>query len=46
MEELDKANPEENALLAAVDTGEYDVDSSLDELEELARTAGAKTAGR
>lgn len=46
MEELDRANPEETALLAAVDTGEYDVDSSLDELEELARTAGAKTAGR
>ena len=32
-------------LLAAVDTGEYDAEQSLDELEELADTAGADTAG-
>lgn len=28
------------AVLAAVDTGEYDVETSLEELRELARTAG------
>ncbi|CBL18360.1 GTPase HflX [Ruminococcus champanellensis] len=33
-------------LLAAVDTGEYDAEQSLDELEELADTAGADTAAR
>ncbi len=33
-------------LLAAVDTGEYDAERSLDELEELADTAGADTAVR
>lgn len=32
----------EKAVLVAVDTGEYDVDSSLAELEELAKTAGAQ----
>jgi GTP-binding protein HflX len=31
----------ERTLLIAVDTGEYDVEASLDELEELALTAGA-----
>ena len=36
----------ELALLACVDTGEYDVERSLDELEELARSAGAQVAGR
>ena len=36
----------ELALLACVDTGEYEVDRSLDELEELARSAGAQVAGR
>ena len=34
------------ALLAAVDTGEYDVEESLDELEELAHSAGAEVVGR
>ncbi len=34
------------ALLAAVDTGEYDVERSLDELAELAYTAGAQVVGR
>ena len=34
------------AILAGVDTGEYDAESSMDELEELARTAGADTIAR
>ena len=47
MEEQDRLKPmTETAILAAVDTGEYDADSSLDELEELARTAGAEVIGR
>lgn len=33
-------------MLAAVDLGEYDVELSLDELEELADTAGAETVVR
>lgn len=33
-------------MLCAVDTGAYDVERSLDELEELARTAGAETVVR
>ena len=32
------------AILAAVDTGEYDAETSLLELEELARTAGVEVA--
>jgi len=36
----------QRALLAAVDTGEYDVEESLDELAELARSAGAEVAAR
>ena len=47
MEERVLTAPElETAILVAVDTGEYDIDSSLDELEELARTAGAEVKGR
>ena len=34
------------AIAAAIDTGEYDVESSLDELTELARTADAEIAAR
>lgn len=34
------------AILAAVDIGEYDIESSLDELEELAKTAQAEVVGR
>lgn len=34
---------QEFAVLAAVDTGEYDIDASLAELEELAATAGIET---
>ena len=33
------------AILAAVDTGDFDIESSLDELEELAKTAGIETLG-
>ncbi len=33
---------QERAVLVSVDTGEFDVDSSLAELTELARTAGAE----
>lgn len=33
---------QEKAVLVSVDTGEFDVDSSLRELEELAKTAGAE----
>ncbi|MEG1869277.1 MAG: GTPase HflX [Oscillospiraceae bacterium] len=36
----------QTALLVAVDTGEYDVDRSLDELAELAKTAGAEVVAR
>ena len=32
----------ETALLVSVDTGEFDAEASLDELEDLARTAGAE----
>jgi GTP-binding protein HflX len=32
-----------SAILAGVDTGEYDAEISMDELEELAKTAGAQT---
>ncbi len=43
----DKTNesPRQRALLIALDTGEYDVETSLGELEELADTAGADTIG-
>lgn len=34
----------ERALLVSLDTGEYDVEASLDELGELCRTAGADPA--
>ena len=33
---------EQTAVLAAIDTGEYDAQRSMDELEELAKSAGAK----
>lgn len=36
----------QRVVLAAVDTGEYDVKVSLDELEELAETAGAQTVAK
>ena len=34
------------AILAGVDCGEYDAESSMSELEELAKTAGAETVAR
>ena len=34
------------AVLVCVDTGEYDADNSLDELSELAKTAGAQVIAR
>ena len=39
-------NKTQKAVLVAVDTGEYDARVSLDELEELAFTAGAETAAK
>lgn len=36
----------ERTLLVCVDTGEYDADASLDELEELAKTAGAEVIAK
>lgn len=36
----------QRVVLVAVDTGEYDVSVSLDELEELAQTAGAQTIAK
>lgn len=38
-------NQAELALLVSVDTGEFDTQTSLDELAELAKTAGAEVAG-
>lgn len=42
--DLDIVNEQspEKAVLIAVDTGDYDAQVSIDELEELAKTAGAK----
>ncbi|MCI8553401.1 MAG: GTPase HflX [Clostridiales bacterium] len=37
--------PPERALLVSVDTGEFDADASLEELRELARSAGAEVCG-
>ena len=41
MELYENKIEQERAVLVSVDTGEFDVDSSLAELTELARTAGA-----
>lgn len=46
MEFYENKHEPEKAVLIAVDTGEYDCDISLDELEELAETAGAEVVGR
>ena len=40
---FENAEAAERAVLVAVDTGEYDVEASLQELEELAATAGIAT---
>ncbi len=45
MEFYENKQEPEKAVLVAVDTGEYDCDSSLAELEELAMTAGAEVVG-
>lgn len=45
MEYYENRQEPEKAVLIAVDTGEYDCDSSLAELEELAKTAGAQVIG-
>ena len=36
----------ERALLVSVDTGDFDAEVSIDELEELAHTAGAEVLGK
>lgn len=46
MEFYENKQEPEKAVLIAVDTGEYDCDISLDELGELAETAGAEVVGR
>ena len=46
MEFYENKQEPDKAVLIAVDTGEYDCDISLDELEELAETAGAEVVGR
>lgn len=43
---LENKEVAEKALLVTVDTGDFDVESSQDELEELAKTAGAEVLGR
>ncbi len=40
--EIKSENLRARAILAAVDCGEYDAESSINELEELAKTAGAE----
>ena len=37
---------EEKVILVSADTGEFDVEASLDELSELAKTAGAEELAR
>lgn len=46
IEEQETEELREKALLVSVDTGDFDVETSLDELEELADTAGADVLGR
>ena len=43
---IEMKEEQERAILVAVDTGEYDAAVSLDELEELAQTAGAVVLGK
>ena len=45
MELYENKTTPEQAVLIAVDTGEYDCEISVDELEELAKTAGAEVIG-
>ncbi|MDD4546006.1 MAG: GTPase HflX [Oscillospiraceae bacterium] len=46
MEKVYRKDEVQAALLVSVDTGEFNVETSLDELEELAATAGAEAQGR
>lgn len=43
---FDNTEKRPRAILVAVDTGEYDIDTSLDELTELAETAGVEVVAR
>jgi len=46
MDLIEFEEKQEKAVLVCVDMGLYDADSSLDELEELAKTAGAEVVAR
>ena len=46
MEMVNNIEKKNRILLAAVDTGEYDASTSLDELEELTNTAGGEVIAR
>lgn len=43
--ETNLENKTEQALLISVDTGDFDADASIEELAELAKTAGAQVQG-
>jgi len=43
--EINTENKTEQALLISVDTGDFDADASIEELAELAKTAGAYVQG-
>ncbi|MBO5857807.1 MAG: GTPase HflX [Clostridia bacterium] len=45
MELFENEQKQETAVLVSVDTGEFDIESSLLELTELAKTAGAEVIG-
>ena len=45
MDTIETQTEIETALLVSVDTGDFDIQSSLDELTELAKTAGAEVIG-
>ncbi len=46
MELIINENESERAVLVSADTGEFNIESSFDELEELAKTAGAEVVAR
>ena len=46
MEMYENKKENERALLVSVDTGDFDAEVSIDELEELAHTAGAEVLGK
>lgn len=46
MTETENIKSPTKTILAALDTGEYDAESSMDELEELAKTASAEVLAR